>query len=162
MKLETPTISITVLDTIYDMAASVRGTGVLTLTGERLDLADVTNSEYETILSNSYRVEDVGSIEVIAMFVILDWYIKGNGQWRWQISGDGGTTWVTITEVTDNQVAFTEYQRGGAGLWLSSIDVGTDKLQVRLQARAVSGTVSTQVVDTGNFVRFLYRKWVLT
>lgn len=162
MRTKIPITSMTIVDSIYDMAASIRGTNVLTVQGKNLDLPDVSDSNYTTILSNSYKVEDVGFVEVLSMALVLDWLIKGNGQWRWQISGNGGNTWTTITEITDNQPAFLEYNRGGAGLWISSIDVGTNKLQIRLQARAIAGTVNTQIFDTLSYVRLLYRKWVLT
>lgn len=162
MKLKTPITSITMLDSIYDMAASVRGTGVLTGSVETLNLPNVTSNIYTTILSNSYRVEDVGFIEMLSMFTALGWNMLGNGQWRWQVSGDGGTTWVTLTEVTSNTGVFTTVNRGGAGLWLSSIDIGANKFHVRFQTRAVAGTVSTQILDTSSFIRLLYRKKVLT
>lgn len=162
MRLRIPTTSITVLDPIYDMAASLRGTGALTGLGEILNLPDVSSNLYTTILSNSYRVEDVGFIEMLSMAVTFQWYMLGNGQWRWEVSKDGGTTWVTITEVTSNTGIFTMVNRGGAGLWLPSIDVGTNKFQVRFQARAVAGTVSTQILDRASFIRLLYRKWVLS
>lgn len=162
MKLKTPITSITVLDSIYDMAASLRGVGVLTGLGEILNLPDVSSNLYTTILSNSYRVEDVGFIEMLSMFVTFGWNMLGNGQWRWQASGDGGTTWVTLTEVTSNTGVFTFVNRGGTGLWLSSIDIGANKFQVRFQAIAVAGTVSTQISDTTSFITFLYRKKVLT
>lgn len=161
MKLKTPITSITTLDSIYDMAASVRGTGVLTGSGETLNLPNVTNNIYTTILSNSYRVEDVGFIETLSMFVSFGWNMLGNGQWRWQISGDGGTTWVTVADITTNESPF---QVEGAGTWISSIQTGDDKFQVRFQARAVTGTVSTAIFDVrisglaDSFITLIYEK----
>lgn len=153
--------SISTVRISLDMAASVRGTGVLTGSSEALDLPDISDSEYQNVLLNKYRIEDTGIIEVFELKVKLVWNVKGNGAWRWQVSGDEGLTWTTIAEVTTNQVAFTQAFTEGAGTWLSSIDTGDDKFQIRLQAKAASGTVSTQVVDasfTSSYVVLKYRK----
>lgn len=144
---------------IYDLAASTRGTAVLTSAGPTVfNLPDVVSNQYQTVFEITYTFEDVGLVEIFGIEAYLFWNVKGNGSTRWQISGDGGSTWVTVTELLNfNYVAFTLIVAAGTGIWLTSINAGLSKFHVRLQALANSGTVSTQLDDRSEFF-IQYRK----
>ncbi len=136
----------------YRLSAKLGGTTVLT-SGVAVvyDLPDVTSESYVTVFSSSIGIEDVGFLEVLSLFVDLFWQVKGNGRTRWQVSGDGGLSFVTIHEFADfNLGVFTAVERSGTGTWLTDsvqpgIDIlpGDDKFQIRLQSRVAAGSGST-------------------
>lgn len=124
------------------------------------NMPDVTNNQYQTVFQIFYRVEDIGFLEILDLFLNLFFTYNGNGSLRWQISGDGGSTWITVGEGSFNVVVVTAGRIYAVGSWLSSIQVGDNKLGLRLQVLANSGTVATQIRDdTRIFV--VYRKKVL-
>lgn len=155
--------SISMVRATYNIAAPapLRGTNVLTGVTSSFALSDVTSNVFQTLLLNKYRIEDIGFVNVLEIKIRFAWSASGSGQWRWQISGDGGTTWVTVADITTNESPF---QVEGAGTWISSIQTGDDKFQVRFQARAVTGTVSTAIFDVrisglaDSFITLIYEK----
>ena len=158
----------------YQLATSLRGTIVLTSGAAVLyDLPDVTSESYETVFSVSIGLEDVGIIEVLSLFLQLYWQVKGKGRTRWQVSGDGGLSFVTIHEFADFDTLglFESNQRGGSGTWLTDsvqpgIDIlpGDDKFQIRLQSRITAGSGSTlsSKLDDRSFLYFQYRRKITT
>lgn len=166
MRIQPAIRSISTMRIEYNMVTYLRGNNPVTSYFTAFTLPSVSSNQYETILINKYRIEDKGFIEVFEINVGFVWACFNNGQWRWQVSGDGGNTWATITEASANDpTGITAYARG-AGTWLSSIETGDDKFQVRLQARAIAGTVSTDIyevrsglgIDNGSYVVLNYRK----
>lgn len=157
---------------IYELAANLRGIGVLT-TGALVlfDLPDVTSESYVTVFSASIGIEDVGVMEVLSLFVDLFWQVKGKGNTRWQVSGNGGLSFVTIHEFTvdfDTLGVFSATQeRTGTGTWLTDfvqhgVDIlpGDDKFQIRLQARITAGSGSTvsSKLDDRSYLSLQYRR----
>jgi len=130
--------------------------------GEFLTVArDNTDTNYHTVLLFQCRVEDVGSLEVLEIRHITHFQYKGNGSVRWQISGDGGNNFVTIAEGSFNVGVLTSSSAEGFGLWITSIQTGDNKLQIRFQVKsALGGVVSTFIEDT-SATGFTYRKKVL-
>lgn len=163
VKLKTAVTSVTISQVVYDLLASTRGTGVLTGASEVFNLPDVSSNQFTTIFTNTYRVEDVGNLEVLDLAVSLVANGNGNGEWRLQISGNGDidANYVTVATPILNVGIFTPIDTSGAGFWITSIQTGNSKLAIRLQARAVSGTVNTQIDDRTN-IFLLYRKKVLS
>lgn len=167
MKLRTAITSITIVRTTYDPVASLRGTGALTGASEVFGsptIPDVTSNQFTTIFTKSYRVEDIGNLEVLDLGVTFVANLKGDGEIRLQISGNGDVdaNYVTIYQAgpTGFPLIFIPIDSNGAGYWITSIQPGDNKLSIRLQARAISGTVSTQIDDrTSIFI--VYRKKVL-
>ena len=142
---------------VYDICNPLRGTNVLTQSDERLALADVTDGNYTTVHSISSQLEPDGVNNLFYVYVYLDWYVSGKGSMRWQISGDGGDTWVTVTEDIDfNEVGLTNYFRYGSGEWITSVSNGDNKLQLRFQVKASEGTISSEIVDS-SFLAILNR-----
>lgn len=155
----------TISETIFrsDLAASLRGTSPLTIhdafgTATNFNLPDVTSGDYTTVFQRNFSIEDVGLIEILTIRINIRTRVNGNGAIRWQISGNGGNTFVTFIESTFNVGVFTNITRNSYGLWITSIDTGNNKLQFRLQAKATAGTVSTQLVDQVSNVLIQYRQ----
>jgi len=158
----------------YRLTTSLRGTSVLTGgLGVLFDLPDVTSESYVTVFSASIGIEDVGIIEVLSLFLQLYWQVKGKGRTRWQVSGDGGLSFVTIHEFADFDTlgVFQANQRGGTGTWLTNsvqpgVDIlpGDDKFQIRLQSRITAGSGSTlsSKLDDRSFMYLQYRRKITT
>lgn len=171
---------------VYLLATKIRPTNpldptsVLTVeTAEKFDLPDVVSESYVTVFSASIGIEDVGFLEVLSLFVDLFWQIKGKGNTRWQVSGDGGLSFVTIHEFSpdfDTGGVFITQERGGTGTWLTDsvqpgIDIlpGDDKFQIRLQSRITAGsgsTLSSKLDDStlyvSSYLSLQYRRKITT
>ncbi len=172
MRLRTAITSVTTNTLFYDITSTLRGippavvtplTPIVSLTS--FPLSDVTDPAYQTIFSRLYTVEDVGFLEILSIGLAFDEDFMGsagNGTFKWEISGDGGVNWSTIIEHSFvGALAFVQFLVTGAGLWISQIDAGTNKLQLRLQVKdAGGGTVSSQIYDD-SFLSITYRKKVL-
>lgn len=157
---------------VYTLAANLRGTGVLTGgTVTLFNLPDVTSESYVTVFSASIGIEDVGFLEVLSLFLDLFWQVRGKGNTRWQVSGNGGLSFVTIHEFTsdfDTGGVFSATQEcAGTGTWLTDsvqpgIDIlpGDDKFQIRLQSRITAGSGSTvsSKLDDSSFLSLQYRR----
>lgn len=130
--------------------------------GEFLIIArDNSDTNYHTAFLFQQRVEDVGFLEVLTIFIgVFFWYI-GKGSIRWQISGDGGTTFVTIAEGSFDVGVVTQDVASGSGLWITSIQPGDDKLQVRMQVKTALGGPVTVFIEDDSAIFITYRKMVL-
>jgi len=162
MKLESQIKSITNVYIYYDFLASKRVVGdTLTSTSEYFSMTTISSTDYQTVLIEKYRVEDAGYVSVHDIFASLIFDVKGNGSFRWQVSGNEGTTWINIYESTFNEVGYTAYDVSGSGTWISTIDAGNNKFQVRLQVKAVAGNIDINVSDE-SYITVSYRKKVLS
>jgi len=157
---------------IYDLAANQRGTSVLTAgTAVLFPLADVTDTNYVTVFQATLGLEDVGILQVLSLFVDLFWQVKGDGNTRWQLSGDGGLSFISIeTSAIFHFPGFIDVERGGAGTWLSDfvqsgVDIltGDNKFVIRLQARVdVGGNTVSSKLDDRSFLSLQYRRKITT
>lgn len=147
---------------IYDFAAPLRNGSPLTGSTAVFDLPDVTSLTYQTVFAMAMDVEDVGSIDILSLFVDFRWQIKGKGQTRWQVSGDGGNTFVDIHQSApfDTLGIFVPIERAGTGTWITSINHGQNQFIIRLQALVTSGTVSTKL-DDFSFLSLQYRRIII-
>lgn len=130
--------------------------------GEFLTVArDNTDTDYHTVFLFQHRVEDVGSLDVLSILFGAFFSYIGNGSIRWQISGDGGTTFVTIAEGSFNVGVFTNDIVFGSGLWITSIQPGNNKLQIRMQVKSTLGGVVSTFIEDDSAIFLTYRKKVL-
>ena len=157
MMLELAVPMLNIVSFVYDIATPLRRTNVITTVKEALLLNNVTSNDYVTVHSIITQLENIGVNNLLYVNFNLNWNVTGQGSARWQISGDGGTTWNTITEVLNfNHGTSTSYLRLGAGEWITTVDNGDDKLQVRFQIKATSGTVNSELIDD-SFMTILNR-----
>lgn len=158
VKLDTAIVTVRDVFFIHFPGADVRGTGVYGPPDYThfLSLPNVSNTEYTTIYFKSFGIEDIGLISLHYISVSTNLSVLGNGSVRWQLSGDGGTTFVTTTERSFNFGAFTTISLFGSGTWIQSILAGHNQFQMRLQAKVVAGTVNTKISDSAG-IYFLYR-----
>lgn len=147
----------------YDLLPAVRGTGRI-LGGAAVTvftMVNVTALNYQTVFLMQHRVEDVGSLEVMSILFGAFFFYNGNGSIRWQISGDGGSTFVTIAEGSFNVGVNTADLVFGSGLWITSIQPGDNKLQVRMQVKSTLGGIVSTFIEDDSIIFLTYRKKVL-
>jgi len=106
--------------------------------------------------------EQDGTITVVSIFYGLRWQMKRTGGTtaysKWQISGDGGSTWTDATDnLSETNTTYTDKARLFTGRHVSTIDAGANKLQIRLCAWTDGTTVETKV-RSDSYLRVTYRK----
>ena len=128
--------------------------------GEFLTVAR-NSTDYQTLFLFQVRVEDVGFLEVMSTLFGAFFRYNGNGSIRWQISGDGGITFVTIAEGSFNVGVLTNDLVFGSGLWITSIQPGDNKFQIRMQVKSTSGGVVSTFIEDDTIIFLTYRKMVI-
>ena len=110
----------------------------------------------------NFDFEQNGTITVISIYAELHWAQKqtggGTSYVKIQISGDGGCTWVDMTDnVAETTSSYVDKTRIGVGRWITSITAGTNKLQLR--ACQWGGTTSSEFkLREDSYLRITYRK----
>lgn len=161
MKIEQFIESINIENITYHLLSKYLGNTPLT-TGEfdeYISLGSITSNTYQTILLDMHTVESVGNTEILTLYLYTSLAYNGDGSIRFQISGDGGLTWVTIAEGSFNVAIETSDWFGGPGAWLTQISSGTNKLQIKMEALANSGTVDIKMSTA--YIDLVYRNVVL-
>jgi len=158
MKLKPSINYIPVAYVFYDIVAETRGSGVLTDYYEYFTLEGVSSTDYQTVFIAKYTVEDIGFIDIYDIFAYLSVFVINQGSLRWQISGDGGNTWTNI--YSHDFIVGGLYETVGSGLWITSLDVGTDKLQIRLQMKKTGVYDTFGNIGDWSYITISYRKKV--
>lgn len=163
MRLINQNKSVSIVAIVYGPLAATRGTAVITggTVFKNFPMVDVTSLTYQTVFLFQHRLEDVGFLEVMSIFVGAFFSYNGYGSIRWQISGDGGSTFVTIVEGSFSVGVLTNELVSGSGLWITSIQPGTNMLQIRMQVKSTSGGVVSTFIEDDSAIILTYRKKVL-
>jgi len=114
--------------------------------------------------------EQNGTVTLLSIYFGLYWqqqFTVGAGAGtttyaKWQISGDGGSTWVDVTDnVSETAAAYNDKIRIGVSLPITAITAGANQLQLRLCAwtddAGGTSTVETKV-RSNSYLRISYRK----
>lgn len=97
---------------------------------------------------------------IISIYAEMRWAQKqtggGTSSAKMQISGDGGSTWVDLTDnVTETGTSYADKTRAGVGRWITAITAGANQLQIRLCQWG--GTTSSQVkLREDSYLRIAY------
>ena len=106
--------------------------------------------------------EQNDTITIISIYAELRWAQKqtggGTSTVKMQISGDGGSSWVDISnDVTETGTSYVDKTRAGVGRWITAITAGANKLQLRLVQWG--GVTSSEVkLREDSYIRLAYRK----
>ena len=120
--------------------------------------------------SEDIDLEQEGAITIISIYFEFEWqtrFLIGAGAGtqsssKIQISRDGGTTWVDVTDNFNNTAAtMTNRIRAAVGAWITTLVAGANQLQFRLvhwtdDAGAVA--TSEAQIRSNSYVRLSYRK----
>lgn len=125
----------------------VHPTGIL-VSDKYATIGTTSNLVYESLLTNSYTIDVSRIMSVVEISVYIETGNDANGECKLQISGDGGSTWVDMTTDIGTGALIT----GGPGRWISSIDLGQNKLQERILGRSTDGNPANIKIgyDSGN------------
>ena len=106
--------------------------------------------------------EQAGTINIISMYLEFEWEHKTSGGTAYskiQISGDGGGTWVDVTDsIAETNATYQNKLRAGVGNFVSTITAGANKLQFRLVSWEASGNTSSVKIRSNSYVRITYKK----
>ena len=87
--------------------------------------------------SEDYNLEQAMTVNLVSVFMDLEAQLKitgsGTGYAKWQMSGDGGATWVDVTDnFSTTSTDFEDFIRIGVGVPFAVIVAGANQLQARL------------------------------
>ncbi len=120
--------------------------------------------------SEDINFEREGTINIISIYAEFEWqtrFLVGAGAGtqsssKIQISRDGGTTWVDLTDNFNNGAAvMTNRIRAGVGAWIATIVAGTNQLAFRLVHWTDDGggvSTSEAQIRSNSYIRITYRK----
>lgn len=117
----------------------VQGSNLMSSTG--YITIGTTSNLVDTVLATIKYTMDIQGITI--KLLNIDWDLDtnndANGISKIQISGDGGTTFFDVV----NNIGAGVIATSGSGLWISNIDIGVDKLQIRVLGRSTDGNPAT-------------------
>lgn len=147
MKLKTIIISPTIGTIDVDLGQLIGTTNVLLPSATETNIDTTSSLVYENMYTAKYTVDVSGSITVTNIRLDITTDNSANGQSKFQISGDGGNTFVDMTDDTTVGLVniFTD-----VGKWITNIQTGDDKLQFRILGRSTDGNpaIITCLLDT--------------
>lgn len=120
--------------------------------------------------SEDLDFEQEGTIDIISIYAEFEWqtrFLVGAGAGtqsssKIQISRDGGTNWVDLTDNFNNGAAvMTNRIRAGVGRWITTIVAGANQLQLRLVHWTDDGggvSTSEAQIRSNSYIRLTYRK----
>jgi hypothetical protein len=121
-----------------------------------------------TAWSESVSFESEGTITVISAYYEFEWLSRranggANTASKIQVSGNGGSTWVDLTDTyTHSTATLTARIRAGVSNVLTTVSAGSANLQFRLVHWVVSGNGSSDAseahVRSNSYIRITYRK----
>lgn len=110
------------------------------------------------LFTSVYTIDTQGVINVIDVWFDIITDNSTNGRSVFQISGDGGTTFVTMTGEIPSTA---NLETSGPGLWIRNVSVGTNQLQIRLSGRSTDGAVATLKVRNDTTFDFIFNKLLI-
>lgn len=101
---------------------------------------DTTSMVFVELASASYTTDKDRAVSVLNLYLFTMYNNSLNGRCKLQISRDGGTTWVDMTDTVLD--GFFE-GREGPGLWINTINPGDNQLKIRLMGLSTDGANAT-------------------
>lgn len=152
-------IAPTTVRATFDLMAKNQGSSQLTGFGAYyVTLASVTDTSFAVVLSGSFTIDTNGVLTVVEIFLSMFTSNTIAGESKLQISGDGGVTWVDVTNAIG---VGADIERTGPGLWISSIQTGTNKFRFRILGRSTTGALSLIQIRSDSFIYIVYNKTII-
>jgi len=128
-----------------------------------------TSTSAAAALTKQITVESESTVTVSSMYIEAEWQTAianaaSTSTSKVQISGDGGSSWVDVTDDFTNQgtdinATASERIRAGSGKWLSTISTGANQLRLRLVHQTNNGShASTAQLRSSSYIRLTYLK----
>lgn len=152
-------ITPTTVRATFDLMAKNQGSSQLTGVGAYyVTLASVADTSFAVVLSGSITIDTNGVITIINLFLSMFTNNTVAGESKLQISGDGGVTWVDVTNAIGIGL---DINRTGPGLWISSIQTGTNKFRFRILGRSTTGALSLIRLRSDSILQIVYNKTII-
>lgn len=118
--------------------------GAAELTDTAISYIDLptSNIAFEQLLLFQATVDFNGVISVLDMFVDMFSDNSANAVSKLQVSGNGGTTWVDVTNEIPTGL---DLERIGSGIWIPSINTGSNKFRIRLVGKTTGGAATVRI-----------------
>ena len=128
-----------------------------------------TATSVTAALTKQITVESEATVTVSSMYIEAEWQTAianaaSISTSKVQISGDGGSSWVDVTDDFTNQgtditATASERIRAGSGKWLSTISTGANQLRIRLVHQTNNAShASTAQFRSSSYIRLTYLK----
>lgn len=119
--------------------AQAQGTTAL-VSDRNITIGSTSSLTYVTLHTATYTIDNIGTLTLAYVFIQIVTNNSANGECKIQISEDGGSTFV---DMTGDIGAGSNLNTGGYGLWISGINIGANKLQLRVLGRSTDGASAT-------------------
>lgn len=154
-------IAPTSIRVILDFVAANQGNTPLVFTGITTRSEFTTNSlVFVNWFTAAYTIDLNGVLSVVDIFFYLLTSNDVNSILKIQISKDGGVSFVDATGEIGFSGLFDDLTMG-SGNWISSIDTGQNKLQIRVQAKSTTGANATARIRGDSYLKLVYNKKVI-
>lgn len=157
MRSELAVIAPTSIRLDFNFLSQIKGNNPLVVAGLTFVNVSTSSVDYQQLGLVQYSVEVDGVINVTDINLNLITRNDSNCNSRLQISGDGGNTFADITDDIPGDGA-TNFVMKGAGQWISNIQIGTNKLRVRLLVRSIDGNAATARFRVDSGISIVYNK----
>lgn len=120
--------------------------GTSLLTSNNYLTATTTSLVYVPLIVQTWTVDTQGTLTITEILVSLATNNAVNGKSKLQISKDGGMSFIDITGDIGAGVLST----GGVGQWITDVETGNDKLQIRLLGMSTNGLAANILINNIN------------
>lgn len=151
---------------ILDVAAHKNGSSVVGLFSADpfgyVTMGSTTNMvDFVTLDTASYTVDTNGIIFLDSIYMFILTNNDANAECKLQISGDGGIT--PFVDMTDGIPGTgIDLITSGPGAWITNVDTGVDKLQIRVVGRSTDGNAAATKLRADSFMDFTFRKELIS
>ena len=156
-------------DTIIYLVAEDMGVTELTDNGSNPAFTGAVSETHATegtaeaspAWTENYDLEQAMTTNIVSVFYDLEAQVKitgaGTAYSKWQMSGDGGATWVDVTDnFSTTSTDYEDFVRIGVGIPFSTIVAGADQLQARLCCWTSATSVQSKI-RSNSYVRITGR-----
>lgn len=114
---------------------------------------------FETLFTGKYTISYDGVINIISTRLDMLTFNDANGECKLQMSGDGGNTFVDVTNEVPG--AATSLWSVGPGEWVNNVQIGPDKFQIRLLGRSTDGNPTGIYIHPVSAIDIIFSKKLL-
>lgn len=157
MNLVTELVSPTTTRTLFNFVAQKIGTSILDPTILYVDIGTTSSLSFEDLYTAKYTIDTNGVITLNDVYMFSSSFNDANGVSQIQISGDGGNTFVPMTDETPSG----QLDRVGPGLWITNIQTGNDQFQIKVVGKSTDGLDATIRLDIISYVYIVFNKKII-
>lgn len=150
MKIVTPVLASKISRTFIQITAGKQATSPLDLysiTAGDVVIGSTSSTDFVVLYTSQQTIDVNGKIVPFDINLIMITDNDANGECKIQISGNGGTTYVDMTDEIP-EISFVQ----GSGAWITSIDTGENKLRMRVLGRSTDGNPATIRIWGDSFI----------